>query len=84
MAFKFRNFDGKLVKTPKLDFKILKVTKNQNPDMAIVYNDEEKIAYKVPLTDFMKHLKKVSKQQHKENAEQLKKDHKFYSYEGRS
>jgi len=84
MAFKFRNFDGKLVKTPKLDFKILKVTKNQNPDMAIVYNDEEKIAYKVPLTDFMKHLKKVSKQQHKENAEQIKKDHKFYSYEGRS
>lgn len=83
MAFKFRNFDGKLVKTPKLDFKILKVTKNQNPDMAIVYNDEEKIAYKVPLTDFMKHLQKVNKQQHKENAEQIKKDHKFYGYEGR-
>ena len=83
MAFKYESFGGKKLKTPMLEYQILKVTKNQFPDTVLLYNAEQKITQTIPLKDFMKHIRKIEKQQLKENAEQIKKDYKIYGYEGR-
>lgn len=83
MAFKYESFGGKKLKTPMLEYQILKVTKNQSPDTVLLYNAEQKITQTIPLKDFMKHVRKIEKQQLKENAEQIKKDYKIYGYEGR-
>ena len=83
MAFKYESFGGKKLKTPMLEYQILKVTKNQSPDTVLLYNAEQKITQTIPLKDFMKHVRKVEKQQLKENAEQIKKDYKIYGFEGR-
>ena len=83
MAFKYQSFGGKKLKTPMLEYQILKVTKNQSPDTVLLYNAEQKITQIIPLKDFMKHVRKVEKQQLKENAEQIKKDYKIYGFEGR-
>lgn len=83
MAFKYESFGGKKLKTPMLEYQILKVTKNQSPDTVLLYNAEQKITQTIPLKDFMKHVHKIEKQQLKENAEQIKKDYKIYGYEGR-
>ena len=83
MAFKYESFGGKKLKTPMLEYQILKVTKNQSPDTVLLYNAEQKITQTIPLKDFIKHVRKIEKQQLKENAEQIKKDYKIYGYEGR-
>ncbi len=83
MAFKYESFGGKKLKTPMLEYQILKVTKNQFPDTVLLYNAEQKITQTIPLKDFIKHVRKIEKQQLKENAEQIKKDYKIYGYEGR-
>lgn len=83
MAFKYESFGGKKLKTPMLEYQIVKVTKNQFPDTVLLYNAEQKITQTIPLKDFMKHVRKIEKQQLKENAEQIKKDFKKYGYEGR-
>ena len=83
MAFKYESFGGKKLKTPMLEYQILKVTKNQSPDTVLLYNAEQKITQTIPLKDFMKYVRKIEKQQLKENAEQIKKDYKIYGYEGR-
>lgn len=84
MAFKYESFGGKKLKTPMLEYQIVKVTKNQFPDTVLLYNAEQKITQTIPLKDFMKHVRKIEKQQLKENAEQIKKDFKKYGYEGQS
>ena len=83
MSFKIKNIDGKSVATPKLDFKILKATKNINPEIAIVYNDEEKVTYQVPIKELVRHQEKVRKQEAKEIKADLQKDNKKYGYTGR-
>ena len=83
MAFKVKNIDGKSVSTPKLEFKILKATKNIKPEMAIVYNDEEKLTYQVPIKDLVRHQQKVRKQDEREAKVDLYKDNKKYGYTGR-
>lgn len=83
MAFKYESFGGKKLKAPMLEYQIVKVTKNQSPDTVLLYNAEQKITQTIPLKDFMKHIRKIEKQQLKENAEQIKKDYKIYGYEGR-
>ena len=83
MAFKYESFGGKKLKTPMLEYQIVKVTKNQFPDTVLLYNAEQKITQTIPLKDFMEHVRKIEKQQLKENAEQIKKDFKKYGYEGR-
>lgn len=84
MAFKYESFGGKKLKTPMLEYQIVKVTKNQSPDTVLLYNAEQKITQTIPLKDFMNHVRKIEKQQLKENAEQIKKDFKKYGYEGQS
>lgn len=81
MSMKIKNMDGKYLRTPRLEFKILKASKNIKPEVAIVHNEEMNITYKVSLDDLIKHQKKDIKQRLKEEKEELRKDKK-YDFEG--
>ena len=77
-------FEKKLLKTPKADFKILRVSKGLYPeDKAVLYNEKTKATYFMPLKDVVKHIQKVELLQNKEKIKEAKKDYKIYGYEGR-
>ena len=83
-SIKTAGLDGKIRKTPKAEFKIVKVTKNQIPDRAIIFNEKTKASYTIPLSDLKKHIQKVEKERIKEEKKQIKKDNKRVGYEGQS
>ncbi|MBR3645781.1 MAG: hypothetical protein IKN54_05130, partial [Lachnospiraceae bacterium] len=82
MSFTMKDFRGKKYKTPKSDWKIAKVSKNMNPDMAIIYNEETKSTMRIKLSTLTEHIQKIEKIQAKEAKKQIKKENKKYGYEG--
>lgn len=65
IALHMTGFDGKRIKTPIDDFKIVKVTENFRPDKAILYSKKMKSSYTIPLATLEGYIKEMEQIQGK-------------------
>lgn len=72
-SMKLKSPDGSIIEEPKTDWKIARVCKNLYSESAVIFNEESKSYYTIPLDKLKEKIISIEKQQKKEQNKQFKK-----------